>query len=336
MQRDAPYAMHLWDASRIFRSPVPGESAMSTVDHVRRFRHGIVSSFWHTPTLLLCLASFFWALNPIVGRAIRDDLTPVTIGFWRWLIAAACVLPFAWPHLRDDLPAIRRSWPFLGLLGFFGVGVFSLLVYSSLQLTTATNNLLLQSTMPIMTLVMPAVIFRERVALLHFACAGLSILGVAWFMTKGQLANLRLEALNTGDLLALAAVFLYAAYATSLRKAPQLHHLSLLVVLFAAGIVSLAIPYALHLLLEGPSALSLTSASALVFIGIFPSLVSYALFNRAVALIGSMRAGIYMNLPAVFGVLMAVPLLGERFEQYHVLGSLIIIASILLSRKVKK
>ncbi|GGC36790.1 hypothetical protein GCM10011371_25230 [Novosphingobium marinum] len=211
-----------------------------------------------------------------------------------------------------------------------------MLVYSSLQLTTATNNLLLQSTMPIMTLVMPAVIFRERVALLHFACAGLSILGVAWFMTKGQLANLRLEALNTGDLLALAAVFLYAAYATSLRKAPQLHHLSLLVVLFAAGIVSLAIPYALHLLLEGASALSLTSASALVFIGIFPSLVSYALFNRAVALIGSMRAGIYMNLPAVFGVLMAVPLLGERFEQYHVLGSLIIIASILLSRKVKK
>ena len=305
-------------------------------NHVRRFRLSAVSRLWDTPTLLLCLASFFWALNPIVGRAIRNDLAPATIGFWRWLIAATCVLPFAWRHLRGDLPIISRSWTFLGFLGFFGVGVFSLLVYSSLQLTTATNNLLLQSTMPIMTLIMPAVIFRERVALLYFFCAGLSILGVVWFMTEGHPMNLRIGELNVGDLLALAAVFLYSAYATFLRKAPPLHHLSLLVALFVSGTVSLAIPYVRHLALAGTSDLSLTAIGALLYIGIFPSLVSYALFNRAVVLIGSVRAGIYMNLPAIFGVLMAVPLLGERFERYHLVGSLIIFASILLSRKVKK
>lgn len=310
-----------------------------TGDHYQRLGRGmkgIAVRFWDSPTLLMVLASLFWALNPIVGRAIRDDLSPVTIGFWRWLIAATCILPFAWRHLGADLPAIRRSWRFLGLLGFFGVGVFSFLVYSSLQFTTATNNLLLQSTMPIMTLIMPAVIFRERVASLQFVCAGLSILGAVWIITEGDLFNLHLASLNAGDLLALAAVFLYAAYATSLRRAPQLHHFSLLVVLFAAGIVSLSAPYGLQMLLNGTSDLPLTSIGALVFIGIFPSLVSYALFNRAVALIGSVRAGLFMNLPAVFGVLMAVPLLGERFAHYHLVGSLLIVVSLLLSRKVSK
>jgi drug/metabolite transporter (DMT)-like permease len=42
-----------------------------------------------------------------------------------------------------------------------------------------------------------------------------------------------------------------------------------------------------------------------------------------------------MNLPSVFGVLMAVPLLGERFAKYHLIGSLLVVASILLSRRVK-
>lgn len=293
------------------------------------------SGLWQSAALLLCLASFFWALNPIVGRAARDLLSPLSLAFWRWIIALACIAPFAWRHFRADLPAIKRSWPFLTALGTGGLGLFAYLVYASLQLTTATNNLLLQATMPIMTLVMPALIFRDRVPFIYYACALLSIAGIVWIMTRGDPANLTLSALNTGDLLALAAVFLYSGYATFLRKAPVLHHLTLLSVLFAVGAASLAFPYALHLLFNGMAMPSAAAVAALLYVGIFPSLASYALFNRAVALIGSARAGIYMNLPAVFGVLMAVPLLGERFEDHHLVGSLMVVASILISRWVK-
>lgn len=290
---------------------------------------------WQSPALLLILASFFWALNPVVGRAARDFLDPVSLAFWRWMVALVLVTPFAWKHVRDDLALIKRSWAFLAFLGTAGLGLFAFLVYASLQLTTATNNLLLQATMPIMTLVMPAVLFRDRIPSVYFACAVLSIGGIAWIMTRGNPSNLRLSELNLGDLLALAAVFLYSAYATFLRKAPSVHHLTLLSVLFAVGATSLAVPYTLHLLDAGVSAPPPEAVASILYVGIFPSLASYALFNRAVALIGSSRAGIYMNLPAVFGVLMAVPILGERFEAYHVVGSLMVVASILISRLVK-
>lgn len=293
------------------------------------------SVLWRSPALLLCLASLFWALNPIVGRAARDLLTPVSIAFWRWVIALVLVLPFAWRHIRSDLPTVRRSWPFLVALGAGGLGLFAYLVYLSLQLTTATNNLLLQATMPIMTMIMPAVLFRDRVPALHFLCAVVSLAGVAWIMARGELANLWTGRLNTGDLLALAAVFLYSAYATFLRKAPALHHLTLLAALFAAGMGSLAVPYGIHLAQEGLATPAPVAIGALLYVGIFPSLASYALFNRAVALIGSARAGIYMNLPAVIGVILAVPILGERFSAYHLVGSLMVVSSILISRRVQ-
>ena len=296
---------------------------------------GLVSRLWQSPALLLCLASFFWALNPIVGRAAKDLLSPVTLAFWRWVVALVFVLPFAWRHLRDDLSAIVGGWRFLGLLGAVGVGLVSFLVYQSLQFTTATNNLLLQSTMPVMTLLMPVVLFRERVRPILLVCALLSITGIAWIMTKGHPDYLRWDALNRGDLLAIIAVFLYSAYATFLRRAPAMHHLSLLAVLFGVGIAALSVPYAWHLWWAGLTVASPAALASLLYIGIFPSLLSYALFNRAVALVGSGRAGVYMNLPSVFGVLMAVPLLGERFAKYHLIGSLLVVASILLSRRVK-
>lgn len=308
---------------------------MQSLDSNRPILRRLGAKLWHTPPLLLCLASIFWALNPIVGRATKDLLSPVTLAFWRWVVALVFVLPFAWRHFRPDLPIIVGALRFLGFLGAIGVGLFSFLVYQSLQFTTATNNLLLQSTMPVMTLLMPVVIFRERLRPIFLACALLSIAGVVWIITKGQPACLRWDALNVGDLLAISAVFLYSAYATFLRRAPTMNHLSLLVVLFGVGIAALSAPYAWHIWQTGPSVPSPAAVASLLYIGIFPSLLSYTLFNRAVALIGSGKAGIYMNLPSVFGVLMAVPLLGERFEPYHLIGSLMVVGSILLSRQVK-
>ena len=49
------------------------------------------------PYLLLGLANLFWAGNWVLGRALREAFGPITLNFWRWTIAAAVLLPFAWP-----------------------------------------------------------------------------------------------------------------------------------------------------------------------------------------------------------------------------------------------
>lgn len=300
----------------------------------RRFSvlRGVGPAIWNSPTLLLCLASLSWALNPIIGRAVRDLVSPSSLAFWRWTVAFLCVLPFAWRHLKDDWPTLRHSWLFLTLLGFFGVGLFSYIVYVALQYTTATNNLLLQSIMPIMTLVMPAVLFGERLRPLLALGAVLSFAGIMWIVTKGHPFDLQGSAINRGDLLSITGVFLYSVYATFLRKVPAVHHLTLLAALFAIGAGSMAVPYAAKLASNGVLMPPVEVVAAILYVGVFPSLVAYGLFNRAVVLIGSVRAGIYMNLPPVFGVALAVPLLGEELGLYHLVGAVMIIIAIAISR----
>ncbi len=249
------------------------------------------------------------------------------------MVAFLFVLPFAWRHIMDDRQSLRESWPVLMPLGFFGVGLFSYLVYAGLQYTTATNSLMLQAIMPIMTMVIPAVVFGERLRPLLALGAGLSFAGVVWIVTQGHPFSLQWGALNRGDLLAVTAVFLYSAYATFLRKAPAVHHLSLLATLFAIGAASLAIPYFAMLASEGLSLPSVEVVATVLYVGIFPSLAAYGLFNRSVVLIGSVRAGVYMNLPTVFGVGLAIPLLGEYLYSYHFVGAIMIIAAIAISRR---
>jgi drug/metabolite transporter (DMT)-like permease len=290
-------------------------------------------AMWNSPTLLLCVASVCWAMNPIIGRAVRDLASPLSLAFWRWMVAFLCVLPFAWRHLKVDVQTLRASWLLVTLLGFFGVGLFAYIVYSGLQYTTATNNLLLQSIMPIMILLMPTVLFGERLLPLLALSAAMSFAGIMWIVTKGHPFNLVGGiSVNRGDLLSVAGVFLYSAYATFLRKVPAVHHLSLLAALFAIGAGSLALPYISTLARNGLSMPPMKLAAAILYVGVFPSLVAYALFNRSVTLIGSVRAGAYMNLPPVLGVGLAMLLLGEGIASYHFIGALLIIGAIAVSR----
>lgn len=187
--------------------------------------------------------------------------------------------------------------------------------------------------MPIITMLLPIFLFGERLRPALAVSAALSFAGVVWIATKGQPLDLHWDSLNPGDLLAITAVFLHSAYASFLHKVPAIHNLSLLCILFAVGVVTLAAPYFAELHRAGPSLPTWEVLGAVLYVGIFPSLIAYGFFNRAVALIGSARAGGYMNLPTVFGIGLAIPLLGERLAPYHLVGATMVIVAILISRK---
>ena len=52
-----------------------------------------------------------------------------------------------------------------------------------------------------------------------------------------------------------------------------------------------------------------------------------------VELLGSNRAGLFLNLVPVFGSMLAVLLIGEAFEWYHLAGLLLVLFGIGLAEK---
>jgi drug/metabolite transporter (DMT)-like permease len=285
----------------------------------------VVSRLWNSPYLLLALAALFWSGNFVVGRAVHDAIPPITLAFWRWIGALVLVLPFAWPHLRRDLPLLlRHCWTIL-VLAAFGISIFNTFIYIGLGSTTAINALLMQSAIPVAILFCSFCAFGDRARPMQVLGVAVSFIGVAIIAGRGSLAALLNLHLNPGDMWVLAAVLSYAIYSVLLRKRPPVHPLSFLIASFAAGAFLLLPAYAWE---TSSSTWELPSASALLafgYLALFPSLLAYLFFNRGVELIGANRAGQFIHLMPVFGSMLAVVFLGEAFQLFH-LGGLVFIA----------
>ena len=65
------------------------------------------------PYLLLTLTSLFWAGNIVLARYVAGHVPPLTLSCVRWIGAFPILLPFAWPHLKRDWPALRSNLPLM-------------------------------------------------------------------------------------------------------------------------------------------------------------------------------------------------------------------------------
>lgn len=278
--------------------------------------------------LSLIFVMLFWAGNAIVGRAVRADIAPFTLAFLRWLTAFAVVLPLGWRHLRADRAALAQGWKPILLLGVLGVGSFNGLMYLGLHFTNATNAMLFQAAVPGLVLLADRLLFAQSAPATRVAGVLLSAIGVIIVVIRADISVLAGLRLGIGDLLLLIAIALWSLYTSLLRIRPPVHSLSFLVATFLIGVLCMA-PMAGWEWATGnrPHAGPGTIA-AVLYVGIFPSVLSYLMFNRAVETIGSSRTGQTTSLLPLFGALIAAAVLGEKLHGYHLVGMILILGGI--------
>ena len=71
--------------------------------------------------LLPLIAVFIWALNVAVTRYVADYISPVSISFYRWLVAFLILTPFMSIKLIREWSSIRPYLPKLAVLSAFGM-----------------------------------------------------------------------------------------------------------------------------------------------------------------------------------------------------------------------
>jgi drug/metabolite transporter (DMT)-like permease len=284
------------------------------------------------PYLLLTLTSLFWAGNAVVGRAVVDQIPPIALAQIRWTLAFALILPFAWSRLRDELPVIRRHIGVIAILSVTGISAFNTLQYWSLQYTTATNVSVLQSSAPLLIGLWSWLLWRDPLTRAQLAGVATSLVGVLAIVSGGDLAQLFGLALNVGDIVMLAAIADYALYSSLLRRRPGISPIGFLTVTIGMGAL-LLVPFSLGELALGarPAPLSGGGLAALVYVAVFPSILSYLFFNRGVQLIGANRAGPFFHLIPLFGSALAIVFLGERPGWHHLAGAALIIGGVFVA-----
>ena len=289
--------------------------------------------------LFLLLTVVLFSGNILVGRAI-NELPPVTITFIRCFIAFLVLLPLGFGAVKRNPGLYRREWKALMGLAVTGVAFFNLLIYSALQFTSSTNVAIVETAIPVFTIMLGILILKEKLAKLQWLGVFISLSGAIWVITEGSITVLTGLEFNIGNLIAMGAVLVWSVYSILVKqhlwKFPVYGGVT---VMTGIAVVTL-FPF---LIIEWaaiggiPEITDKNLISGLVYLGIFPSVIALISWNKGVSELGPSKASVFLNFLPVFTMAGAVLFLNETITSHQLLGASLVICGVYLStRKCQK
>ena len=169
---------------------------------------------------------------------------------------------------------------------------------------------------------------RKAVGTLVTAC------GVVVLVTGGSLETLVQLNFARGDLWVLISAICFAIYTMLIRSKPaEISSSTLLFSSFFLGLLYLVPFYLWEHAITGPVSFNATTTPAILYIGIGASLISYHLWNQAVALLGPTKPGLLYYLVPLFASISAWLFLGEAITLVHVTSLSLIVGGILVANR---
>ncbi|MEA1914114.1 MAG: DMT family transporter [Campylobacterota bacterium] len=283
--------------------------------------------------VLLVLCVLFWSGNFIIGRYVSGGIDPVQLAMFRWLGAALLMSPLLFRSYRKIFQALKSDFIIINVLAILGITMFNTLLYIGLQETTATNALLINSSVPIAILVLSFLILKVPIVLKQLIGILLSTFGVVFLIVKGELLSLHDVQFSHGDFWVVAASSSWALYSVLVRFKPKnLSDFEFFTTIVFVGLFWLSIVYFLMgYSLSEDIVLVKVYYPAFIYISLFTSVLSYYFWHQGIAQIGANKTGQFTHLMPLFGAILAYVFLGETLSFYHIVGAVFIGIGIYLS-----
>lgn len=292
--------------------------------------------FPKSPHLLLALAMFCWAGNWVVGRAIHEQIPPLTLNFWRWTGSLLLILPVSWLSLREQWPLLVRHWKWVLPMAAIAGAIFQSMVYLGLQSTTALNGALIVALVPVFVVMIAAALLGDRIGGRQGLGILLSLAGAVVIIVRGELSVFRTLAFNPGDLWILAAVPVWSLYTVLLKRWPAgLDRMSFLAAIAVIAAILQFPLYAWEWTTGQHMLVTTESIAAIAYTALFASFLAFVFYNKALERTTPAVAGLFHHLHPAFTALLGMVFLSERMGWHHALGVGLIVLGLYLTTAAK-
>lgn len=287
--------------------------------------------------LLLILAAIFYAGNLIIGKPVTAEIPPITLSFFRYIIAAFVIFPLGYREWKNNRALWKKEWKAILALSVTGLVLFNIFVYLALNYTTTINAGIVEASTPIFTLLLAFILFGDRFIAKQLFAVFISLFGVFFVITKGSLEVITNLQINIGDLIMLLAMVSWSVYSIFIKQHTwKFPTYGALLVMSVIAII-LFIPL---LPIEWEEIKQINWSWAIIggtlYLGIFPSLIALMAYNKGVQELGPSSASIFLNLIPVFTMIGAVIFLKEQISFVQILGGLFVIIGVMITNRMGK
>ncbi|MFQ3229825.1 DMT family transporter [Reinekea sp.] len=293
--------------------------------------------------LLACTASFFWAANAIVGKIVVATLPAFTLSQFRWLLAFAILIPFGLSKIIAQISWYKANfWPLVGL-SILSVTLYNTLQYWALEYTQPVNVGAFLAMLPVFIAIVSSLFGGIKQSLTQWLTFSIAVFGALLVVTKGQWTMLGESGAGVGELLLVVAMLSWSFYTVLLKKLRPQGISSVGMLSFFMGVGTLFILPFWGYDIVSSGAMTYPTKDilwAIVFVAIFPSIVSYFCWITAVNLSNATIAGLMITTAPLFNALLSLWVLNQTVSGMQWLGIAIVIigvsATLILSRTLTK
>ncbi len=281
--------------------------------------------------VFLVIGAFSWAGSSVAGRMASGNVPPFSLSFIRWFFVALCFLAIGGKQTWEQRHLIAHHWKLLVAFGLFGVVGFTVPYYVGLQFTVAVNASLMNASGTLWIVGTAFLMTGETITRKQSVGVALGFVGTVLIVLRADLAVLSQFSINIGDMMVLVAFFSWAVYTVMLRwKPPEIGELAFLTSMTIFAVILMAPLYVVDLVQGRSFDKNFDNIAIITYAVVFPSFISYLLWNKAVPVVGASVAGIAQYLIPIIGVALSVALLGETIQTYHVAGIAVIFTGVWL------
>ena len=271
-----------------------------------------------------------WAANFIVGTSAVAVLPPVGFTFLRFVIASATLLLLLrWREGSIGVP--RRDLLAICALGAIGFGVYQILWTTGLTTVPAGDSALLIASTPVLVAILAVAARSDVLTPAKLIGAIVSFVGVGAVIASGP--GLSLGRSLGGEAITLLGALCWSFYMAF--GAPYLNRYSpLRATAWAtvAGTIVLAPVAATQLATVSTSALTPGVLGAVLYSGFLAAGISNVVVQNGIRVVGPTRTAAYQFLVPALAVVLAAMFLSEPIRPGQVLGGLVIIGGVLITR----
>ncbi len=259
-----------------------------------------------------------WGTTFISTKILLAGFTPIEILFFRFLLGLLVLIVIDPKRLKIKDKKQELTFAAAGLCG---ICLYYLLENIALTYTMASNVGVIISAAPFFTAVLSHVFLKteEKLKVQFFIGFAVAMTGICLISFNGKELNLN----SIGDILAVAAAFVWAVYSLLTRKISGygFNIIGTTRKIFTYGILfMLPFLFVFDFKLDVQRFVKPEYALNLIYLGLGASALCFVTWNHAVKVLGAVRTSVYIYIVPVITVVTSVIVLKEEITWIAAIG----------------
>lgn len=271
---------------------------------------------------ILLSVAVIWGWGFIAGKIALETASPQWILFFRFSIAAICILALFFKQIKNADKACVRWGILIGLLQFAALFV----QLFALQYTTTAKQSFLAATYVLFTPFAARILYRKKILPKNYIAPLLALAGIAFLSLRGS------AEIQIGDFITLGFALLFSAQIVIVGNLPE--KCETIPITFYQTLASAVFAGIAAFCTGIPNELfSIHSWTGIVYLGVINTAVALGLQNFAQKYTSESHAALLLSLESVFGLLFSILYYGDILTLRMAIGCALIFAALLVSNR---